>query len=130
MGRARYSFTQPREFPFFFARKVRVDIYDDRLVCQDRTLNYEDISCMSWHPEGAQGAIRLCGGEDRFGRPRVIMELRAREEDYGALREQYDRFWQENVEDSLGKVSWTQDLAQRLKDLRALKKQYDAGEIT
>ena len=137
MGAARYTFEEPGRFPFFFLKGREVLVYDDRVEVfhrglPEQTLCYEDVAELVWEEEGRGGYILFLGKEEeRTGRRVRLLELQVKKkEDYDQLKANYDGFWQENVHDSVGKVSWTQDLAEKLKELRVLKKRYDKGEIT
>lgn len=137
MGAARYTFEEPGRFPFFFLKGREALVYDDRVEVFHRglpelTLGYEDVAELEWEEEGRGGYILFLGQqEERTGRRVRLLELRAgKKEAFDQIKANYDSFWQENVHDSMGKVSWTQDLAEKLKELRALKKRYDQGEIT
>lgn len=136
MGAASYTFTEPRGFPFFFVKAREVSVYDDRVETEldgipESVLYFEDVAELSMEADGRKRYLLLLGEEERPGRRRCLLSLRLRqEEDFDRVKALYDAFWQENVHDSLGKVSWTQDLAEKLKELRELKKRYDSGEIT
>lgn len=136
MGAASYTFTEPRGFPFFFVKTREVSVYDDRVETEldgipESVLYFEDVAELSMEADGRKRYLLLLGEEERPGRRRCLLSLRLRqEEDFDRVKALYDAFWQENVHDSLGKVSWTQDLAEKLKELRELKKRYDSGEIT
>lgn len=136
MGAARYTFTEPREFPFFFVRPREVRAYDDRVEIWkgevlERTLDFEDAAELSWEEAGRKSAIVFLGPEVSKTPRKILLTIPCRERvHFDYLKAFYTAFWKENVHDSLGKVSWTQDLAEKLKELRVLKKRYDQGEIT
>lgn len=136
METVRYRFEEPREIPLFGKYGREVLVYIDRVELRrngavEQTLGFEDAAELTWQEAGRKSAILFLKPKTEDGIQEPCLSIRCREKGhFDRLKEYYDAFWKENVHDSLGHVSWTEDLAERLKELRKLKKQYDNGEIT